>query len=172
MAKAKKTVGPKEAGMRKMRVGTGNTLPMRDSEGELDTESLFDVDAYQTELDALREKHSANLLNAIDDAKTTRDKAEAELTALQRQLDKVLGRVGVTAVAAKSGGRMDRDTKNDKMVEALKFIAGEKDGVSRADVASAINLDAAKTATVLKALKTDGKADTKGEKSQTKWYAA
>lgn len=78
MAKGTKTPGPKEAAMREQR--------------ETAEATLFDVDAYQKELDALRDKHLSGVKARITELQAKRREIDEELNKLNSTESKILGR--------------------------------------------------------------------------------
>ena len=168
MAKKAKTVGPKEAALREMRDG-GNA-----------TQSLYDDTDFQEKLAALEERQKKErdelaqpLSDGIAAQKEIIAKAQAEISRLETIRERMFGIPQSKAAAVKGdGGRMNREEKKRYAADALAFLQKNPDGVSRSAVAEALKLSPAQTATVLKALRADKAADSKGEKAAAKWFAA
>jgi DNA-binding MarR family transcriptional regulator len=130
--------------------------------------AIFNEDAYERELQSLREKHTIHLRQAISDAREKRDQAQGLLDGLERQLAKIEGR---ELVHRSSSGRMRKVDKLKYEAEALEFLQTSKDGVSRSQVAERFGVTPAQAATILRGLLEAKKIKREGSLKNARYFA-
>lgn len=132
----------------------------------------FDTAAMEAELAKVREKYLKGAREQLETLTAQRAEIEVKIDTIEAVIAKAEGRdISKVIRKAEGGTRMKRDEKAAYEAKAIAFLSGQKEGASRAEVASGIGLEPSQAAGILKALKEAGKAKTEGEKAATKWFA-
>jgi hypothetical protein len=100
---SKKTTGPKEAALRELREGKAEN-------------GLFDVDGYQKELEALREKHLTGIRGKILELGAQRRQIDEELNKLNAVENSITGHASRAPVGGT--GKKKRVTSEEKLTLA------------------------------------------------------